>query len=35
MQRKFKLKVSYTFLGYFTLRSAFKLYPIINKNAVE
>jgi len=27
MQRKFKLKVSYTFHGYFTLRAAFKLVP--------
>ena len=35
MQRKFKLKVSYTFHGYFTLRAAFKLYPIIIKYAFE
>ena len=35
MQRKFKLKVSYTFNGCFTLRAAFKLYPIIIKNAFE
>ena len=29
------MKVSYTFHGYFTLRAAFKLYPIIIKNAFE
>jgi|GEM_PF-6030490 hypothetical protein len=35
MQRKFKLKVSYTFHGYFTLVRLSGPYPIIIKNAFE